>query len=201
MRVEKYDSSRIYSAAYYDAEQNYYYIKRFSAEVSDRMQPFVDENPASRLVCLSTDDYPRLEVTYGGAHKNRPADLIDVEEFIGVKSHRARGKRITTFEVASLRFVEPLQKGPAETGNEPEEGADGTGLPAEAGGGAGVSGEHSAAETPAAEPAGGKPAVRTPGAEVKPAGTTVIHSDIEFTIERGGEEETRNPETSQLDLF
>ena len=26
VRVEKYDSSRIYSAAYYDAEQNYYYI-------------------------------------------------------------------------------------------------------------------------------------------------------------------------------
>ena len=37
--------------------------------------------------------------------------------------------------------------------------------------------------------------------EVKPAGTTVIHSDIEFTIERGHEEESRNPDTPQLDLF
>ena len=209
VRVEKYDASRIYSVAYYDAEQKYYYIKRFAAEVSDRMQPFVDENPASKLICLSTDDYPRLEVTYGGAHKNRPADLIDVEEFIGVKSHRARGKRITTFEVASLRFVEPLMKGPVDTEDGSEEmdegaGENGSTVDSPVAENTSVVSENGQPQSEAKETSdadGSLPAAKTSKSEVKPAGTTVIHSDIEFTIERGGEEESRNPETSQLDLF
>jgi topoisomerase-4 subunit A len=33
--------------------------------------------------------------------------MVDVDEFIAVKSHRAKGKRLTTYEVASLRFIEP----------------------------------------------------------------------------------------------
>jgi topoisomerase-4 subunit A len=33
--------------------------------------------------------------------------MVDVDEFIGIKSHRAKGKRITTYEVASLTFIEP----------------------------------------------------------------------------------------------
>jgi topoisomerase-4 subunit A len=32
---------------------------------------------------------------------------LDVDSFIGVKSHRAKGKRITTYDVATLHFVEP----------------------------------------------------------------------------------------------
>ncbi len=106
VRVEKFSAERIYSAAYYDPEQKYYYIKRFPAESGDRMQPFLDEG--ATLVCMSVDDYPQLEVTYKGAHAGRPADLIDVERFIGVKSQRAKGKRITTFDVDTLRFTEPL---------------------------------------------------------------------------------------------
>jgi topoisomerase-4 subunit A len=60
------------------------------------------------MVAMSDDAGARLEVIYGGAHRTRPADIIEAESFIGIKSHRAKGKRITTHEVASLRFVEPL---------------------------------------------------------------------------------------------
>lgn len=49
----------------------------------------------------------QLEVTFGGQHEQRPVEMVDVDEFIAVKSHRAKGKRITTYEVASLRFIEP----------------------------------------------------------------------------------------------
>ena len=37
----------------------------------------------------------------------RPAEEIDVDGFVGVKSHRAKGKRLTTYDVATLAFVEP----------------------------------------------------------------------------------------------
>ena len=107
IRVEKYAPDRIYSVAYYDADSRYYYLKRFAAEASDnRMQSFIDDsNPRSRMTALSADRYPQLEITYGGAHRTRPADLVDVEQFIGVKSHRAKGKRLTTYDVAALRFT------------------------------------------------------------------------------------------------
>lgn len=48
-----------------------------------------------------------MEVIFGGNHAQRPQELMDVDEFIGIKSHRAKGKRITTYDVASLRFIEP----------------------------------------------------------------------------------------------
>ena len=122
IRVEKYDSQRIYSVVYFDNTQNYYYLKRFTAEPSDRMQSFVDETSGDKLIAVSEDRYPQLAVTYGGAHVNRPEDRIDVENFIGVKSHRAKGKRLSTFEIAHIAFVEPLEKeSPEEAGSEPDE--------------------------------------------------------------------------------
>ena len=48
-----------------------------------------------------------LVVTYKGAQATRPADEIDVDSFIGLKSHRAKGKRITTYDVDTLSFIEP----------------------------------------------------------------------------------------------
>ncbi|MFI3330333.1 MAG: DNA gyrase/topoisomerase IV subunit A [Rikenellaceae bacterium] len=112
--VEKFSPDKIYTVAYWDAEQQYYYLKRFTAELSDKMQSFVDENPnsKSKLIAMSCDKYPALEITYTGAHENRPKDIIDAQEFIGVKTHRAKGKRLSTFMIGALKFVEPLNKEP-----------------------------------------------------------------------------------------
>ena len=41
----------------------------------------------------------------------RPAEEIDVDGVVGVKSHRAKGKRLTTYDVATLAFVEPEPSG------------------------------------------------------------------------------------------
>ncbi len=114
VRVEKYDHECVYTVAYWDAEQKYYYLKRFTAELTDKMQPFVDENPASKLVCMDEGDLPQLQVTYGGAHEKRPAEVIDAAAFIGVKSHRAKGKRITTYEVAALEFLAAPEPEPGD---------------------------------------------------------------------------------------
>ena len=186
LRVEKYDPHRIYSAAYFDGESRYHYLKRFMAEVSDnKMQPFIDdENSRSHLDGLCADHYPQLEVTYGGAHKNRPADHIDVEQFIGVKSHRAKGKRITTYEVASLRFIEPLRPDPTEPAPEASE------------------------ETPATEPAAAAPEAAQPAAPAPAPGprtvqkTTVTVADGDLIIERSeDEEEPAADDPAQLNLF
>ena len=126
--VERYDPRKVYSVTYYDAGQGYFYVKRFTAEESEKMQAFVDEeNPGSYLAEITRDAYPRLQVTFGPAHAMRPEEVIDVEEFIGVKSHRAKGKRVTTYVVDKLKFIEPLRKEPeggeGDGGDEPDDGS------------------------------------------------------------------------------
>ncbi|MBP3332124.1 MAG: DNA gyrase/topoisomerase IV subunit A [Tidjanibacter sp.] len=122
MIVEKYDPETIYSVAYWDDTQKFYYLKRFATENTDKMQPFIDEeNPKSRMICMSGHPAPLLEVTYKNKNGEEVTEEIDAESFIGVKSHRAKGKRISTNEIVSLRFIEPeLPEEPQEDGIDDE---------------------------------------------------------------------------------
>lgn len=110
--IEQFDAEKVFSATYYDAEQKYFYLKRFTFEESVNHQCFIDESEGSYLIELSEDDYPQLEVTFKGKHAKREPELVDVEEFIGVKSFRAKGKRVSTLDVGTLKFIEPLEKDP-----------------------------------------------------------------------------------------
>ena len=225
IRVEKYAPDRIYSVAYYDADSRYYYLKRFAAEASDnRMQSFIDDsNPRSRMTALSADRYPQLEITYGGAHRTRPADLVDVEQFIGVKSHRAKGKRLTTYDVASLRFTEPLRPDPDETsaGNGNGEADDtandlpDTPAPSPESGDQKNDASQNGEQPEVPDTAGRTTEPTTPDADGDDGEqdalqngnrsirrTTVTAVDDALIIERPEEEdETRNPDIQQLDLF
>ena len=107
VRVERYEPGRIYNVCYFDKEQGYYYMKRFQLEQSDKTQYFLDEDGSCIFQCISGAKGAKLELTYKGAHESRPADIIDVEEFVGVKSCKAKGKRLTTYDVATLTFIEP----------------------------------------------------------------------------------------------
>ncbi len=106
-KVERYVSGTIYNVCYFDRAQNYYYMKRFAVELGDKTQQFLGEDGEDDFVCISSNPAASLVITYSGAHASRPADEVNVAEFVGVKSHRAKGKRITTYNVASLHFIEP----------------------------------------------------------------------------------------------
>ena len=105
--VEKFDSARVYSVVYFDKVAGYFYLKRFNAESGDKMQYFLDEDGSMQLIAISTDERPRLEITYKGAQASRPADTVTVADFIGIKSHRAKGKRLSTYDIDTLTFIEP----------------------------------------------------------------------------------------------
>ncbi len=107
VKVERYVPNRVYSICYFDREQGYHYMKRFEVELSDRLQYFLSEDGQDDLICTTSCQGSTLIVSYKGAHATRPADSVVVDEFIGVKSHRAKGKRITTMDVEALRFEEP----------------------------------------------------------------------------------------------
>ena len=122
LKIEKFDPQKTYSAIYVDGETGFHYIKRFAFEPSDNVATlFISEAPGSTFVELSEELHPQALITFGGKHAKREDEAIDVEEFIGKKGFRAKGKRATAFEVESVKFIEPLQK---EEDNLPDSDAD-----------------------------------------------------------------------------
>ena len=107
--IEKFRGGKIWSAVYYDAELNYYYVKRFHIELAAKPVRFIGEHPDSRLIRITEVEYPRLEVKFGGKNKDRDPEIIEVAEFIGVKSYKARGKRLSNYEVKVVEELEPLK--------------------------------------------------------------------------------------------
>jgi topoisomerase-4 subunit A len=108
--IEKYKPGKVYSVVYWDAGQKFYYVKRFILEESEKPQCFINEDPESKLISITEVEYPRLEIQFGGKHKNRDNEIIVVAEFIGVKSYKAKGKRLTSFMVDNIQEIEPVVK-------------------------------------------------------------------------------------------
>ena len=109
-RIEKYDPKKIWTAIVYDAEQDLNYIKRFKIEETSKYVSFLPESEGSRLVKLNDDRFPQLCLSFGGKHANRDMEYIDVDEFIGVKGYKAKGKRVSNYTIDMMEFVEPLEK-------------------------------------------------------------------------------------------
>jgi len=123
--IEKFDPDKIWSLVLYDADQQYYYLKRFQLEATQKTLSILGENPDSRLMLISAADYPLFKVEFGGNDAYREALVVDAEEFISVKSFRAKGKRITTFEVATISELEPVRfKAPEENQENNEDDGD-----------------------------------------------------------------------------
>ena len=109
--IEKYDPMKVWSAALYDAsQQNYPYVKRFTIDASPRKQNCLGESKENKLIWFSETPYPRIQVMFGGNDSFREPLVIEVDEFIAVKSFKARGKRLTTFELDEIIELEPTRQ-------------------------------------------------------------------------------------------
>ncbi len=131
LMLQKYCEGKIFTALYYDGNQDFFYLKRFTFEPSEKAQSFISDGGDSKFVALSDDRFPCVQVTFGGKHASREPEQIDAEEFIAVKGFKAKGKRVSSYEVKSVKFIEPLQKEEVEelpndgsevSGSEPESG-------------------------------------------------------------------------------
>lgn len=111
--IEKYEPETVYSATFYDAGKKYYYAKRFQIDEGstiNRQYNFVDEdNAKSELCTISNHENPQVELIFGGKHKSRDKEIIDIAEFIGVKGYKARGKRLTTFTIKAIQDITPKE--------------------------------------------------------------------------------------------
>ena len=110
IRLEKFIPDKVWSAVLFDASQKgYLYIKRFCFEQSLKRNSFIGDDKNSRLALLTDTVYPRVRLVFGEGDSFREPMEIDVDEFIAVKGFKARGRRATMWNVASVEELEPLR--------------------------------------------------------------------------------------------
>lgn len=137
LRIEKFDANKVWSAVLLDADQQGFpYLKRFKLEPTSAMrrQNFLGDNDKSTLLLLSDTVYPRFRATYGGNDAFRDPLELDVDSFVGVKSYKAKGKRITTCTLDKIEELPPLRQPepaaqPEEAESNPEAEAESNELP------------------------------------------------------------------------
>ena len=117
--IEKYRKGKVYSVVYFDAELNYFYVKRFSLEPVEKLTSFIGDHPGSKMIKITEVEYPRFEIKFGGKNKAKQPEIIEVAKFIGIKSYRARGKRLTKYQVEIIQELEPLSQPQTESKTEP----------------------------------------------------------------------------------
>ena len=104
------------------------YIKRFTIEEDTPLNKrisFIGEGEDAKLIAVNMDVLPRLLLKFndGVSGKHFEDEELNVDEYIGVKSYKARGKRLSVHDVNYYEFIEPFE--PPVVEEEPES-AEGT---------------------------------------------------------------------------
>ena len=131
IRIEKFDEEKTYTVVYNDKDQGFFYVKRFVAENLERIVPYMPEDSECQLIGIYDADYPRLNIKFGGKHKEREDEIVDVDEYIAVKGFKAKGKRLSNYTIKSVEELEPVkfkneeqEPGNGEEGQEDNENPD-----------------------------------------------------------------------------
>lgn len=118
--IEKFQQTKIWTAAYYDADHKAPYLKRFYLEPGNRRN-LLGDNPKSSIYLLTDGCYPRIEIIFGGFDSAREPLIIEAEEFVVARSVKARGKRLTTHLVETINELEPTRHPETHQPSEEEE--------------------------------------------------------------------------------
>lgn len=108
LKMEKYVPGKVWTLIFRDPELEYPYLKRFQFEVSAKPQRFVGYSDKAELILLTDTPRPVLRVEFGGHDSVRPALELIAEEFISVKSFKAKGKRLSQYTIQEITELEPL---------------------------------------------------------------------------------------------
>ncbi|MBQ5958517.1 MAG: DNA gyrase/topoisomerase IV subunit A [Bacteroidales bacterium] len=134
VEIRKFDPDEIFSVVYIEGETQKMYLKRFCIEKDIKLNTrfsFIGEHEAAKYLSYSTDVMPRLLLSYqvSDAGNSFPDDEVNVEEFIGIKSFKAKGKRLSNREIERFEWLEPLEPEVPETPPETPEPSEPTDEP------------------------------------------------------------------------
>lgn len=110
LRIEKHHQAKIWTAIYWDEEQGYPYIKRFSIEPYQKLEPILGQG--AKLLLLTDTYYARLAISRESDPDEDKITIIDCDEFATIKSIRAKGRRLASYAPAYLEEIAPLKEPP-----------------------------------------------------------------------------------------
>mgnify|MGYP003292635307 FL=1 len=123
LRIEKFDSDKVWSLAMWNADLRYYYGKRFQLDAQLKSQNMLGENSDSKIALLSDREEAIFRITF--VDDTKPAMEVLMSEFIEAKSPKAKGKRFSTLDVAKMEDITPepevIEEEVSEDSNEPME--------------------------------------------------------------------------------
>jgi len=105
--IQKFDPELIITAVYIDGKVNQYYLKRFQIDSSvngAKKFDFISDHPDSKLISVTTQNDPKLDLEYEERKKGPGFEIIEVNEFVNVKSYKAKGKRLTSYSIKNIHF-------------------------------------------------------------------------------------------------
>jgi hypothetical protein len=108
VRIEKLDTSRVFTVLYWDNAAKAFYVKRFSfTESNNTPLLFISDARGSKLVDITSEEQPKVLLTFGGKCEHREAEVIDAESFIAKKGLAAKGKKVSPYDVKTAEFLAP----------------------------------------------------------------------------------------------
>ncbi|MCD4747092.1 MAG: DNA gyrase/topoisomerase IV subunit A [Bacteroidales bacterium] len=121
--IEKFDPKKIITAIYFDGAIKKHYVKRFQIDVNNngnKKIDFIGEHPESKLIQISLDYLPRVELIFNEKENKKPYnnEVISLFDFIAIKGIKAKGKRLSDHSIKKVMILEPL---PYESESEQQE--------------------------------------------------------------------------------
>jgi topoisomerase-4 subunit A len=112
IHLKKHNPKKIITAIYFDGEQKKHYVKRFDISADthiNRKFHFISESKGSKLEMYSLDHLPVIQIDIKSKTANEvETEVIPLADFIGLKSFKAKGKRLSNKDIKKLKFLESL---------------------------------------------------------------------------------------------
>ena len=109
LMLQKFDSEKVWTAVYWEGESSFYYLKRFKFNTSEKDNAFISEDPKSKLLYISDNPNPQFNLIFDpkDGPRNRNSEMVNSVEFIDEKSYKAKGKRLSTYKLKTIKMIEP----------------------------------------------------------------------------------------------
>lgn len=106
--IEKFDSNTVISAIHYDGNQSNFFVKRFRIETKgvDKKFSFISDAKGSRLVVVSSEPQPQVEVTYKKTPKDKEeTSTYDLDVLTEVRGWKAIGNKLSNYKVLRVKML------------------------------------------------------------------------------------------------
>lgn len=105
--VKKFKSSDIFSVVYFESASGSYYLKRFNVEGTvNKTYDFIDAAAGNKLIKFIEYRDAELKIIFKKEKdkKEKPDQLLIISEYIGVKSFKAKGKKLTNQNIKEIEI-------------------------------------------------------------------------------------------------